>query len=90
MDLSEIGMGEASIIKPEHLSAVISSSAADYLIVIGDRNMKNDTCEVRDPRARAFRGSEGGATAPRRHNPPTHPPPPPPPQPAGAPRGEAR
>ena len=83
MDLAEIGMGEQpSIIKPEHLSAVISSSAADYLIVIGDRNMKNDTCEVRVgalPRARAKSRA--------RLTPPPHPRPPPP---AGAPRGEAR
>ena len=33
-------------IKPEHLSSVISASHGDFLIVIGDRNMKNDSCQV--------------------------------------------
>ena len=41
------GDAGSSIIKPEHLSTVITSSAADFLIVIGDRNMRNDTCQVR-------------------------------------------
>ena len=36
----------AQYIKPEHLSTVISASSGDFLIVIGDRNMKNDTCQV--------------------------------------------
>jgi hypothetical protein len=53
MDLTESGIsdgasgGGAPIIKPEHLSKVISASTADFLIVIGDRNMKNDSCQVR-------------------------------------------
>ena len=34
-------------IKPEHLVSVIKSSHADQLIVIGDRNMKNNTCQGR-------------------------------------------
>ena len=34
-------------IKPEHLVSVITSSHADHLIVIGDRNMKNNTCQGR-------------------------------------------
>ena len=51
MDLIDSGIAEAaisaSIIKPEHLSKVIFASTADFLIVIGDRNMKNDSCQVR-------------------------------------------
>lgn len=34
-------------IKPENLIEVISQSTADYLIVIGDRNMKNRTCHAK-------------------------------------------
>ena len=34
-------------IKPEHLVSVITSSHADHLAVIGDRNMKNNTCQGR-------------------------------------------
>jgi hypothetical protein len=51
-ELGELGLGvDGSVgpqfIKPEHLSTVISASGGDFLIVIGDRNMKNDTCQVR-------------------------------------------
>lgn len=51
-DLQEVGLGEPGIagpqyVKPEHLSTVIASSAADFLIVIGDRNMRNDTVQAR-------------------------------------------
>lgn len=51
-DLAEAGLGEPNsqvqqVIKPEHLSSVISSSLADFLIVIGDRNMRNDTVQAR-------------------------------------------
>lgn len=35
----------AQHIKPEHLSTVIAASAADFLIVIGDRNMQNKSCQ---------------------------------------------
>eukprot|EP00937_MAST-01D_sp_MAST-1D-sp2_P003651 g3651.t1 len=38
---------QALFIKPEHLVNVITHTNADYLIVIGDRNMKNDTCQAR-------------------------------------------
>lgn len=49
-DLTELGhgiprLGGPQFIKPEHLSSTISASPGDYLIVIGDRNMKNDTCQ---------------------------------------------
>ena len=33
-------------IKPENLVSIITASKADSLIVIGDRNMKNETCQV--------------------------------------------
>lgn len=33
-------------IKPENLVSLITASKADSLIVIGDRNMKNETCQV--------------------------------------------
>jgi hypothetical protein len=51
-DLAEAGLGEQNsqvqqVIKPEHLSSVISTSLADFLIVIGDRNMRNDTVQAR-------------------------------------------
>jgi hypothetical protein len=52
--LSEAGVGAAlgtgagsQYIKPDHLSTLISAMRADYLIVIGDRNMRNSTCQVR-------------------------------------------
>ncbi len=50
--MTDVGLGEPGVpppqyIKPEHLSTVISASHADFLIVIGDRNMKNETCQVR-------------------------------------------
>lgn len=32
-------------IKPENLLEIITASMASYLIVIGDRNMKNKTCQ---------------------------------------------
>ncbi|KAJ6248964.1 zinc finger ccch domain protein-related [Anaeramoeba flamelloides] len=35
------------IIKSEELSTIISKSIADFLIVVGDRNLKNKTCHVR-------------------------------------------
>ena len=34
-------------IKPEHLVSIITSTYSDFLIVIGDRNMKNNTCQGR-------------------------------------------
>ena len=34
-------------IKPEHLVSIITSTLSDFLIVIGDRNMKNNTCQGR-------------------------------------------
>ena len=47
-EASEGGPGAPpQFIKPEHLSSVIASSHADYLVVIGDRNMKNDTVQAR-------------------------------------------
>eukprot|EP00949_MAST-11_sp_MAST-11-sp1_P005155 g5155.t1 len=39
--------GNSADIKPEHLVSVITSTNSDYLIVIGDRNMKNSTCQGR-------------------------------------------
>jgi hypothetical protein len=38
---------KANDIKPEHLVSVITNSHADSLIVLGDRNMKNNTCQGR-------------------------------------------
>ena len=35
------------MIKTENLAAVISASKADFLIVIGDRNMKNRSCQAK-------------------------------------------
>lgn len=51
-ELTEMGLGVSGAsgpqyIKPEHLSTLISASGGDDLIVIGDRNMRNDTCQVR-------------------------------------------
>lgn len=34
-------------IKPEMLLHIITSSPSDHLIVIGDRNMKNRTCQAK-------------------------------------------
>lgn len=34
-------------IKPENLQEIITSSTADYLIVIGDKNMKHKTCQAK-------------------------------------------
>ncbi|KAJ6238983.1 gata zinc finger domain-containing protein [Anaeramoeba flamelloides] len=36
-----------NIIKTENLSKIISQSIADFIIVLGDRNLKNQTCQVR-------------------------------------------
>ncbi|KAJ3445133.1 hypothetical protein M0812_10998 [Anaeramoeba flamelloides] len=36
-----------NIIKTENLSKMISQSIADFIIVLGDRNLKNQTCQVR-------------------------------------------
>ncbi|KAJ3440827.1 zinc finger protein mex-5-related [Anaeramoeba flamelloides] len=38
------------IIKTENLSKIISQSIADFIVVIGDRNLKNHTCQVRRKR----------------------------------------
>ena len=51
-DLTELGLGDATAgpgqqIKPEHLSTVIGESKADYVVVIGDRNMRNETVQAR-------------------------------------------
>jgi len=51
-DLGETGLGDAGVsgpqsIKPEHLSTVIAAGHADFLVVIGDRNMRNDTVQAR-------------------------------------------
>lgn len=34
-------------IRPSHLSTVISATKADFLVVVGDRNMRNETCQGR-------------------------------------------
>lgn len=34
-------------IKPENLLEIITSSTANYVIVLGDRNMKNRTCQAK-------------------------------------------
>ncbi|KAJ6237411.1 zinc finger ccch domain protein-related [Anaeramoeba flamelloides] len=36
-----------NIIKTENLSKIISQSIADFIVVLGDRNLKNQTCQVR-------------------------------------------
>lgn len=41
------GDGSPQFIRPEHLSPIILSSHADYLIVIGDKNMRKRSCQVR-------------------------------------------
>ena len=51
-DLTETGLGDPSgpspqFIKPGDLSAVIAASHGDFLIVVGDKNMKNETCMAR-------------------------------------------
>lgn len=51
-DLAESGLGDPSapvpqFIKPGDLSAVIAASHGDFLIVVGDKNMKNETCQAR-------------------------------------------
>jgi hypothetical protein len=59
--LNEVGLTSAAVgnkvartassssqwIRPDHLSVVISATKADFLIVIGDRNMRNETCQGR-------------------------------------------
>ena len=42
-----LGNRPARWIKPEHLVSIITSSKSDSLIVLGDRNMKNETCQER-------------------------------------------
>jgi predicted ribosome-associated RNA-binding protein Tma20 len=37
----------SSEIKTENLAEIITSSRADYLIVIGDKNMKNRSCQAK-------------------------------------------
>jgi len=62
-DLPEVGLGDAAAaaggmmqhIKPEHLSTIISASHADFLIVIGDRNMRNDSVQASSGRGDAAR-----------------------------------
>lgn len=34
-------------IRPDQLASEIASSTCDYLVVIGDRNMRNASCHVR-------------------------------------------
>ena len=51
-DLVESGLGDPAApspqyIKPADLSAVIAASHGDFLIVVGDKNMKNETCQAR-------------------------------------------
>jgi hypothetical protein len=41
------GVLSSSEIKTENLAEIITSSRADYLIVIGDRNMKNRSCQAK-------------------------------------------
>lgn len=48
----EAGLGDPSgpspqYVKPGDLSAVIAASHGDFLIVVGDKNMKNETCQAR-------------------------------------------
>lgn len=49
--LAEVGLAKSSRgshwIRPSHLSMVISATKADFLVVVGDRNMRNDTCQGR-------------------------------------------
>lgn len=35
-------------IKTENLAEIITTSRADYLVVLGDRNMKNRTCQAKN------------------------------------------
>lgn len=49
-NLSEVGLARGKgphWIRPSHLSMVISATKADFLIVVGDRNMRNETCQGR-------------------------------------------
>lgn len=65
-DLPEVGLGDAAAaagglmqhIKPEHLSTIISASHADFLIVIGDRNMRNDSVQASSGRGGGARCAE--------------------------------
>lgn len=51
-DLTESGLGvpgspAPQYIKPSDLSSVIAASHGDFLIVLGDKNVKNETCQAR-------------------------------------------
>ena len=51
-DLTEVGLGDPSasgpqFVKPGDLSTVIAASHGDFLIVVGDKNMRNETCQAR-------------------------------------------
>lgn len=43
----QMEMSDHQFIKPENLMETITKSTADYIIVIGDRNMKNRTCHAK-------------------------------------------
>mmetsp|Transcript_8912 Transcript_8912/g.26756 ORF Transcript_8912/g.26756 Transcript_8912/m.26756 type:complete len:766 (-) Transcript_8912:334-2631(-) len=46
---TEVSDGTTSqLVKPEHLSDIIATSRADYLIVLGDRNMRNRSCQAKE------------------------------------------
>lgn len=45
LTMEDIPNMHCSIIKPEHLLQIITGSNADFLVVIGDRNMKQKTCQ---------------------------------------------
>jgi len=45
LSMDEVQRMNCSIIKPEHLLQIITGSSADFLVVIGDRNMKHKTCQ---------------------------------------------
>lgn len=36
------------LVKPEHLSDIIATSRADFLVVLGDRNMRNRSCQAKE------------------------------------------
>lgn len=40
-------IGKWEPIRPNHLQEIITNSTADYLVVIGDRNMKHRTCHAK-------------------------------------------
>jgi hypothetical protein len=69
-DLTEVGLGDPSVpppqfIKPDHLSSIITCSHGDFLVVVGDKNMKNDTCQVGGRRAREEEQRVAGSASPR-------------------------